>query len=209
VSAFDAAMVPESASRVGRGCGGSRGKCPETGTYWKTPFLWEPGSPEPLASSSLTFQVADEKWLESAVADVMSHSLDESDRFAVARHGAEHAVTHLMAMLPDYFERPEGWWHAGIDAEGNKVGFVLPVLFKDASQWKGRRPQGTIFYMGVLPPFRGHGYGLALVHHATRLFIEAGCWRILCDTGSDNLPMVSTFRRAGYHERSPWLRPIA
>jgi len=182
---------------------------PGPGNYWKTPFVWEPGSPEPPASSTLEFRVVDEEWLTSAVAEVMSDSLDESDRFAVTHHGAEQAVAHLMAMAPEHFERPEGWWSAGVDAEGNKVGFVLPVLFKGASQWKDGRPQGTIFYMGVLPPFRGHGYGLALVHRATRLFIGANCWRILCDTGSDNFPMISVFRTAGYQERSPWLRPVA
>jgi GNAT superfamily N-acetyltransferase len=181
---------------------------PEPGHYWKTPFVWEPGAPEPQVPPILRFEPAQEEWLMSAVAKVMAESQDQSDQFAVAKFGAERAVADLMAVLPEYFERPDGWWSVGIDSDGREVGFVLPVLFKDRSRWKDSRPQGTIFYMGVLPGYRGRGYALALVLHATRLFAGAGCWRISCDTGSDNAFMVRTFRAAGYQERKPWQRPL-
>jgi ribosomal protein S18 acetylase RimI-like enzyme len=86
---------------------------------------------------------------------------------------------------------------------------VLPVLFQSEARCKDGHPQGTIFYIGVLPQFRGHGYALELLAEATQLFIEAKCWRIFCDTGSDNLPMVNAFRNAGYKERARWQRPVA
>jgi ribosomal protein S18 acetylase RimI-like enzyme len=63
--------------------------------------------------------------------------------------------------------------------------------------------------MGVLPQFRARGYGLELVYEATRVFLAAGCWRIFCDTGTDNAPMIMTFRQAGYMERKQWQRPLA
>ena len=181
----------------------------QPGHYWKTPFLWEPGCPLPPAEAALHFEAVDDDWLHDAIAAVMADSLDASDQHACAHGGARQGVEELMAVLPTYFERPAGWWRAAVDAQGRRVGFVLPALFKDRTRWRDERPQGTIFYMGVLPPFRGCGHGLELLHEATRVFVSAGCWRIFCDTGSDNTPMVAAFRRAGYRERERWQRPLA
>ena len=177
--------------------------------YWKTPFIWEPGCSRPPATSSLRFAGLDEAWLAGAVAQVMSNSLDESDRYAVMRGGPSQAVADLFAFDREHFQKVEGWWRAGVDDQGDKVGFVLPVLFQGEARSKDGHPEGTIFYMGVLTQFRGHGYALELLAEATRLFIEAKCWRIFCDTGTDNHPMVNAFRKAGYKERSPWQRPLA
>ena len=139
----------------------------------------------------------------------MASSLDESDRFTVPRIGAVAAAQELYELLPQYFERKPGWWRMAKDRDGQMVGFVLPVTFKEERFWKDGKPHGTVVYMGVLPAFRGHGYGLELVHEATRVFIGADCWRVFCDTGSDNVPTVNAFRRAGYMERKPWQRPLA
>ena len=152
---------------------------------------------------------ATQEWLLGAAAEVMSHSLDESDRYAVANVGAAQAAAELLAMDTLYFERPAKWWRAAIDETGRKVGFVLPVIFRDKARWKDGRPQGTIFYMGVLPEYRGRGHAVTLLNEATRVFIEARCWQIFCDTGTDNTPMVKAFRQAGYRERTPWQRPLA
>jgi ribosomal protein S18 acetylase RimI-like enzyme len=179
------------------------------GHYWKTPFIWEPGCPEPPARSSLRFVAADPDWLSGAMADVMSNSLDESDRYCVDQVGPAQAAADFFAFDEEHFRKVEGWWRAGVDSHGDKVGFVLPVLFQSEARCKDGHPQGTIFYIGVLPQFRGHGYALELLAEATQLFIEAKCWRIFCDTGSDNLPMVNAFRNAGYKERARWQRPVA
>jgi ribosomal protein S18 acetylase RimI-like enzyme len=181
----------------------------QPGHFWKTPFIWEPGCPEPAAASSLGFVDADDAWLGDALAEVMSHSLDESDQYAVAHGGAAQAVEEFLAVAPQYFERPVNWWRAATDESGRKVGFVLPVLFQDKARWKDGCPQGTIFHMGVLPEFRGRGYAGALLDEATRVFIQARCWRIFCDASTANAPMVNAFRQAGYKERTPWQRPLA
>ena len=184
-------------------------QAPSPGQFWKTPFIWEPGCPAPTSYGALRFVEADTQWLEQALGNVMANSLDESDQFAVSRGGSARAAAELLAVCPEYFEHPADWWRAGVDAAGQSVGFVLPVLFKDRAKWKDGRPQGTIFYMGVLPECRGHAYAQALLAEATRIFLAANCWRIFCDTASCNAPMLNAFHKAGYKECSPWQRPVA
>ena len=181
----------------------------QTGHYWKTPFYWESGCPQPPPKRKLTFEPTSDEVLRSAIGAVMATSMDESDRFNVRRVGVEAAVQEVFDLLPQYFDRQTDWWRMAKDAQGQSVGFVLPVTFKEDRFWKDGRPQGTIFYMGVLPSFRGRRYGLELVHEATRVFLEASCWRIFCDTGTDNTPMITAFRKAGYMERKQWQRPLA
>jgi ribosomal protein S18 acetylase RimI-like enzyme len=182
---------------------------PEPGHYWKTPFYWEPGCPLPPPERGLRFEPATDDALRPLIGAAMVSSMDESDRFNVPRIGTEAAVQELFDLLPQYFHREAGWWRVATQADGHPVGFVLPVTFKEERFWKAGQPQGTIFYMGVLPGSRGQGFGLALVHEATRVFMAAGCWRVFCDTGSGNTPMVRAFRAAGYQERKPWQRPLA
>ena len=162
----------------------------QSGHYWKTPFYREPCGTKPPNTSSLTFQAAADDWLLSAIGRVMEAGTDESDRYSVLRVGASAAVQELYDLLPQYFERPADWWRAARNESNELVGFVLPVLFKEERFWKADRPQGTIYYMGVLPEFRGRGYALELIHEATRIFVEAHCWRIFCDTGTSNSSML-------------------
>ena len=141
----------------------------------------------------------------------MSTSLSEDDQYSVAKAGAAAAVDELMSLVPKYFVRPDQWWRVARTFEGLAIGFVLPVLFRYPERGPGKteQPEGTIFHMGVLPRFRGNGYALDLVHEATRLCLKSDCWRVFCDTSSRNTPMINAFRRAGYIEREPWLRPLA
>ena len=139
----------------------------------------------------------------------MEHGTDESDKYNVPRIGVDAAVQELYDLFPRYFRREVGWWKAARDATGAVIGFVLPVIFQEERFWKEGRPQGTIYYMGVLPEFRRRGHAHKLVHEATRVLIGAGCWCVFCDTGTDNVAMVRAFRRAGYMERTPWQRPMA
>ena len=180
----------------------------QPGHYWKTPFYWESNCAAPPLSGSLEFEAPSDQWLRDAIGDVMRNATDDSDKYTVSKVGVAAAVQELFDLQPRYFSRPSTWWRLARDKTNRPVAFVLPVLFKEDRFWKDGRPQGTIFYMGVLPEFRGLGYALELVHEATRLFIEANCWRVFCDTGTDNAPMIATFRRAGYMERTPWQRPL-
>ena len=180
----------------------------QPGHFWKTPFFWEPGCAEPPSKAALAFEPIADHWLHDAVAQVMAASFDESDRYAVRESGARTAATELLAIAPEYFELRPNLWRVARNAEGLEVGFVLPVLLRGEKAGKYGKPEGTIFYMGVLPQFRGNGDSRELLAEATRIFIEAGCWRIFCDTGSMNQPMINAFRVAGYMERSPRQRPL-
>ena len=88
---------------------------PQPGHFWKTPFISEPGCPEPPAASALGFLDADDAWLGEALAEAMSHSLDESDQYAVAHGGAAQAVEELLALAPRYFDRPANWLLSSTD----------------------------------------------------------------------------------------------
>lgn len=178
------------------------------GQFWKTPFFWDPTCPPP-APARLAFRPVDEAWLPGALAQVMATSVDESDQHEVATLGADGAARALLDVMPSYFEREAGWWRSAHTAGGDAVGFVLPARFRAAKNWREGRPEGTVFYVGVLPAFRGQGHGAQLLAEATRVFIAANCWRGFCDTSSRNEPMKRAFRSAGYREQAPWLRPIA
>lgn len=181
----------------------------QSGNYWKTPFYWEPGCTQPPSESRLNFVSISDKDLRSMLADAMSTSMDESDRFNVPRVGIGAAVQEVFDLLPHYFDKTPDSWRVGINAEGAPIGFVLPVIFKEERYWKEGWAQGTILYMGVLQQYRGQAFGLELVHEATRVLLRAKCWRIFCDTGSSNHPMINAFRSAGYIERKQWQRPLA
>jgi GNAT superfamily N-acetyltransferase len=181
------------------------------GHHWKTPFVWEAGCPEPAPSGRLRFRAVDESWLREALVAILSSSLSEADQHLVGTSGPEAAVGTLMSLAAEHFIRPPAGWREAWTLEGERIGFVLPVLFREPeADPQGRhRPEGTIFHMGVLPGHRGRGHALDLVHEATRVCREANCWRIFCDTSSRNAPMLQAFRQAGYRELEPWQRPIA
>jgi len=179
--------------------------------FWKTPFVFEFDGPPPATSNRLQYEDADELWLRNALRETITSSLSESDRFLVERVGADQVAEELLSLSANHFIQPPHWWRMARDPEGHAVGFVLPVLFKEPEPdpQGGSRPEATIFHMGVLPPFRGHGYALDLIKEATRICWSAGCWRVFCDTASGNKPMRKAFRHAGYAELAPWQRPLS
>jgi ribosomal protein S18 acetylase RimI-like enzyme len=138
----------------------------------------------------------------------MSSSLDESDRAAVAEMGAAAAASELLEVPTHYFDVPQGWWIQARSNDGQPAGFILLALLKPEKYWKNGRTSGTIYYMGVLPGQRRKGYAVALLSHAMRLFNDADCWQVFCDTSSLNLPMIKAFRKAGFEERTPWQRSV-
>jgi len=183
-------------------------EAPQPGHFWKIPFLWEQGCATPSPSIRLSFAGVHLTSLEAAVADVMASSTDESDQAAVAELGATGAARELLGVDESYFQWEPSWWRLAKDGSGETVGFVLPVRLRQEQHWQDGMPQGSIYYMGVLPAHRGNFYARELLDEATRMLLQHGCWRIFCDLSATNEPMLKAFRQAGFNERNPWQRRI-
>lgn len=173
--------------------------------YLKIPFVWEPGCPIPALSSRLHFRPAPADWLTNALSQVLTHSLDPADQLAVAERGPHEAANALIALADPHFQQQPEWWQRADKPSGEPVGFVLCSLLTGTA---GSPPDGTIFYLGVLPEHRRNGFGHQLLDQATRTLLNIGVRRICCDTALCNAPMVTLFRQAGYLERPPWERPL-
>ena len=69
--------------------------------------------------------------------------------------------------------------------------------------------EGTIYYIGVLPEYRGLGFASDFLSKGTHTLQTVGIWRVCCDTDANNVPMISAFQRVGYKQYGePWKRPL-
>lgn len=179
-------------------------------THWKIPFVWEGETPLVEVPQRLTFQPIDatqNRLLVSIAVRVFAASLDASHQKQASQPNPHQAVEEFLKSAGDDFSYERNWWQFGVNATGEIVGFVLPVLFKDCA--KGELEEGTIYDIGVLPEYRGFGFAKDLLLQATRTLQEVGIWRIFCDTAVNNAPMIATFKRVGYHPYGePWERPV-
>ncbi|MCY0859217.1 MAG: GNAT family N-acetyltransferase [Sulfolobaceae archaeon] len=72
------------------------------------------------------------------------------------------------------------------DNRDNIVGFTELKVYK---------PVGIIFYIGVLPAYRGRGYGKRLLEEAEAYFMSKGLDYILASTRRYNKQALGLFRR--------------
>ncbi len=77
--------------------------------------------------------------------------------------------------------------------DGNVVGFVQFKLVQS-----GNVKIGHIYYMGVLPEYRGKGIGTELARRAEKELIEKGADCIIASTQRRNLPVIRIFAKLGY-----------
>lgn len=179
-------------------------------TYLKVPFVWEEPKPPIELSPRLRFEPVKtmrDNLLISVVARVMALSLDASDRKRVSERNPHEAAEIFLNASIDGFSYQDKWWQFGINETGEIVGFVLPVIFTGCA--KEGLEEGTIYYMGVVPEYRGLGFASELLSKGTRTLQDVGVWRIFCDTAVNNVPMISAFDRVGYRQYSePWERPV-
>jgi RimJ/RimL family protein N-acetyltransferase len=94
--------------------------------------------------------------------------------------------------LKDYAGRKfdPTWWQVAF-RDGIPVGVVLPQEFAD------RDEEGTLFYVGVVPAERGHGYG-KLLHAAGLSFLaRSGVSHYVGSTDTRNVPMLRVFDANG------------
>lgn len=178
--------------------------------YLKVPFVWEEPKPLIEAPSRLRFkslEAVSNEVLISALAHVMDSSIDASDQNDVLQRGSRQAAEKFLAESRDGFSYQDEWWQFGVNSNDEIVGFVFPVVYKGGT--KDGLEEGTIYYIGVLPEYRGLGFGNDLLSKGTRLLQEIGVWRVFCDVAVNNAPMISVFQRVGYRQHSePWKRPL-
>ncbi len=81
-------------------------------------------------------------------------------------------------------------WRAPL-IDGEPAGVVLPTPYP------GAPIEGTISYVGILPAFRGRGFGRALHASGLRLLAEAGCTIYKGSTDHRNKAMARVFEKNG------------
>ncbi|MEM7593779.1 MAG: GNAT family N-acetyltransferase [Cyanobacteria bacterium P01_A01_bin.83] len=172
-------------------------------TYLKVPFVWKEPKPSVEIPSRLEFKAAitlSYEELLSAVGQVMESSIDASDQKKVLDSGSHKAAEQFLSESKDGFSYQDEWWQIGFGRDDRVVGFVFPVIYPGYD--KNGLEEASIYYIGVLPEYRGQGFATDLLLKGTRVLQDVGVWRIFCDTDVNNIPMISTFKRVGYHQYS-------
>ena len=179
-------------------------------TFLKVPFVWEEPKPLVEASSRLTFESVKAKYsdqLVSIVVRIMALSMDASDQRRSSSDNPYTAAETFLNSARDDFSYQDDWWQFGINDSGDIVGVVLPVTFNGCAQ--GNLEEGTLYYLGVVPEYRGLGFANDLLLQGTRILQEIGVWRIFCDTAVVNVRMISAFKQVGYRQYGdPCERPV-
>ncbi len=84
---------------------------------------------------------------------------------------------------------------------GEAVGFAL--WFHNYSTFLGRRGL-YLEDLFVLPPWRGHGIGRALLAHLARVAVERGCGRMEWAVLDWNEPAIGFYKRLGAQPMDEW-----
>ncbi|MCK4511219.1 GNAT family N-acetyltransferase, partial [bacterium] len=147
---------------------GLKGELPERGVDFTFRSLFEVGKPAFLRTMT-----------EAAQGDPFED---------VADGDSEADFNELVEGAGDRFD-PASWMlaHLGDDV----VGVVLPQEFPGSDR------EGTLFYVAVLPAFRGRGYGRALHASGLSMLAERGVTRYVGSTDTRNGPMLKVFEANG------------
>jgi len=110
------------------------------------------------------------------------------DPEASAATSPEQEYQELLAHAGEAFD-PHAW---GVVFLGEQaVGVLLPQVFFD------KPSEGTLSYLGVMPDFRGKGYGALLHQWGLHLLAQQGVTRYIGSTGHKNIAMQRVFERNG------------
>lgn len=94
------------------------------------------------------------------------------------------------------------WWTIA-NLGGETVGVVLPQAYA------GQDDEGTLFYVGVMPSFRGRGYGKILHAAGLEFLSRHGVTKYIGSTDERNVPMIAVFKANGCaHTTTQVLREV-
>ncbi|WP_051451898.1 GNAT family N-acetyltransferase [Actinospica robiniae] len=154
-------------------------------------YEWTPADGLPLDTSRLTFRAEpDDEVFVDLFARVLAGSLDTTSTAAAAVVGAQAQAREDVVACQTMLVGERTWWRVAQDASGDVVGFAVPsrnLAFP------------VVGYLGVLPEYRGHGYGDDILRAITRILVdEVDAQTIRADTDLVNRPMAAAFERVGY-----------
>jgi RimJ/RimL family protein N-acetyltransferase len=105
---------------------------------------------------------------------------------------ADRDVDREFQEMVDYAgKRFDPTWWTTADLGGETVGVVLPQAFP------GYDDEGTLFYVGVRPAFRGRGYGKTLHAGGLEFLSRRGVTKYMGSTDERNAPMIAVFKANG------------
>ncbi len=136
----------------------------------------------------VSFEEAGYRTYAEAVQEVTRGTLDRDDAEAVQQYGEEKAAEMYMETLLSMEDSPNAWLLA---YQGdNLVGLVIPQVHGSS--------RGVINYIGIVPEFRGKGYGAELIVKALEFFQKQGCAEAAADIDSRNAPMKKILIETGF-----------
>ena len=137
-----------------------------------------------------TLEEVGEAAYREAIRWVMQGTLDRIDTQLCCQLGPEQAARHFFDNISDDMTYEPRLWKLGYTTIGALVGLVAPL-----KMWGDL---GTLGYIGVVPEYRGKGYGVALLQQGTADLQIEGIQRVIADTDALNVPMQRTFEKVGY-----------
>jgi len=105
-----------------------------------------------------------------SIEDLISSSLSEYDKYFALKNAKSSKI-----LIQKY--------------NGTEVGFVELKKYKDI---------GVIFYIGIIPEYRGKGFGKEIIKKAEELFIEKSVKIVIASTRSSNIPAIKMFKSLDY-----------
>ncbi|MCS6806016.1 MAG: N-acetyltransferase [Acidobacteriota bacterium] len=113
-------------------------------------------------------------------------------------------IAYTQAELRHYITTPRSLTLVAEDDNGQIVGFIVAQV----ECWRKQAPQppqlwGHIITIDILPSFRRHGLGQALLKEAEQWLMSQGCVLIELEVSIENAPAIAFYQKNGY--RPCWL----
>ena len=144
----------------------------------------------PPRSQRLRFEPAADRY-EELVDVMMRVNTSTLDAYVLRDLDRWDPRSTVERTIADADELPGGnrdWWRLAYTADGETVGFTMPVKASAATHW----------YIGVVPEQRGHRYADDLVSETLHTVSAAGEPSVGDATDVANTPMAASFARCGY-----------
>ena len=105
-----------------------------------------------------------------SIEDLISSSLSEYDKYFALKN-----VKSSKILIQKY--------------NGKEIGFAELKKYKDV---------GIIFYIGIIPEYRGKGLGKEMIKKAEEIFREKNVKIVIASTKSSNIPAIRMFKSLNY-----------